>query len=778
METRRHLKFHVTARTAKLIGMENFANAEGAVIELVKNAYDADSSVCYVVFDIQSTPKESAIYIIDKGFGMTDDVITNQWMTIGTDDKLQHAQSSRTGRVKSGAKGIGRFALNRLGAETEMLTFPDDRLFGYRWMLDWRAFDQPGKKLSDIDAILEEIDNEDFLTRCRHFGLDRIEPLFNDLCSTPFKGTLIRISNLNDEWEEDSISNLFGTLEMLIPEHLTADFQLFLYTMSDTEMYGSVPTGGFDDYDYKVSAHYTGGESNVLQISIERNELNLSLLETRYAGVFEQPAMKAFPFRLEDFKKGKFTKEVSMDGFWDKDRLNDVGEFIFTFFFLKNTVNDDSDSLSSRKYPYNGFDSASRKRWLKKFGGVKIYRDNFRVRPYGEPGNDWLRLGERQSQSPGGPGQKMGGYRIRPNQIAGSVYISRLSNLFFNDKSSREGMQENEEFGLLKSLLIRVISEFENDRNTIMFSLSQWDRQNNPSEAKARDLSRHIAEERKRKDESGSQSKKTDEEILAEGYLNMENLLSEKDNELMLLRGLASTGIVVTSFTHELKSLSGRLMPRTGSLETILHNYIKPEELNGIDRFDNPYYHIELIRQEDQKLQQWLQYSLNTIRRDKRERKIVSFHVYFESFGQLWRESLKRKSIHLVIGDVPKELSVKAFEMDLDSIFNNFIANSVYSLLRTDVTDKEIHVSVYRDHDYVAIDFVDNGKGLDKEYQDNPSVIFNALETSTKDKYGNKIGTGMGLYIAKSVVGSYKDASIGLIPVTEGFGIKVLFKLD
>ena len=161
METRRHLKFHVTARTAKLIGMENFANAEGAVIELVKNAYDADSSVCYVVFDIQSTPKESAIYIIDKGFGMTDDVITNQWMTIGTDDKLQHAQSSRTGRVKSGAKGIGRFALNRLGAETEMLTFPDDRLFGYRWMLDWRAFDQPGKKLSDIDAILEEIDNED-----------------------------------------------------------------------------------------------------------------------------------------------------------------------------------------------------------------------------------------------------------------------------------------------------------------------------------------------------------------------------------------------------------------------------------------------------------------------------------------------------------------------------------------------------------------------------------------------------------------------------------------
>lgn len=778
MDTKRHLKFNVTARTAKLIGMENFANAEGAVIELVKNAYDADSSVCYVVFDIQSTPKDSAIYIIDKGFGMTDDVITNQWMTIGTDDKLQHAQSSRTGRVKSGAKGIGRFALNRLGVETEMLTFPDDRLFGFRWMLDWRAFDQPGKKLSDIDAILEEIDNEEFLTKCRDYGFDRIDTLFNDLTSSPFKGTLIRISNLNDEWQAESISKLFGTLEMLIPEHLASDFKLFLYTMSDTEMYGAVPSGGFDDYDYKVSAHYTGAETNILQITIERNELNISLLETRYAGVFEQPAMQAFPFRLEDFKRGKYTKDVSMDGVWDKEHLNDVGEFNFIFFFLKNTINDDSDSLSSRKYPYNGFDSASRKRWLKKFGGVKIYRDNFRVRPYGEPGNDWLRLGERQSQSPGGAGQKMGGYRIRPNQIAGAVYISRLNNLFFNDKSSREGMQENEEFNLLKSLLIRVISEFENDRNTIMYSLSQLDRRLNPSEAKARDLSLHIAEERKKKDEKGAHSAKTHEEILAEGYLNMENLLSEKDNELMLLRGLASTGIVVTSFTHELKSLSGRLMPRTGSLEKILHNFIQPEALIDIDRFDNPFYHIELIRQEDQKLQQWLQYSLNTIRRDKRERKMVSLNDYFESFCQLWRESLQRKSISLIISEVPKDLSVKAFEMDLDSIFNNFIANSVYSLLRTDVKNKEIIVSVYRDHDYVAIDFIDNGKGLDTEYQSNPSVIFNALETSTKDKYGNKIGTGMGLYIAKSVVGSYKDASIGIIPMTNGFGIRVLFKLD
>lgn len=778
MKNQRHLKFNVTARTAKLIGLENFANAEGAVIELVKNAYDADSKVCYVVFDIQATPKDSAIYIIDKGFGMTDEVIENQWMTIGTDDKLIHAQSSRTGRVKSGAKGIGRFALNRLGTETEMLTFPDDREEGFRWVLDWRAFDQPGKKLSEIDATLESINNDEFVNRCKAFQLDKINNLFEDITSKRFKGTLIRITNLNDEWPEESTSSLFGTLEMLIPEHISSDFKLFLYSLNDIDSYGSVPSSGYDDYDYKVSAHYSGGLINTLQITIERNELNLSLLETRYVEVFKQSAMKNFPYRLEDFKKGLFTKTISLEEIWDKSHLNDIGDFDFTFYFLKNTVNDDADSLSARRYPYNGFDSATRKRWLKKFGGVKIYRDNFRVRPYGEPGNDWLRLGERQSQSPGGAGQKMGGYRIRPNQIAGAVYISRLNNVFFNDKSSREGMQENEEFNLLKSILIRVIAEFENDRNTIMYSLSQLDKEKNPSEAKARDLSRSINREREKKNESGTHSEKTTEEILAEGYSNLENLLKEKDDELMILRGLASTGIVVTSFTHELKSLSNRLIPRTASLEQLLNAYIHPESLLGIDKYDNPYYHIELIKQEDQKLQQWLQYSLNTIRRDKRERRLVSFREYFLSFEQLWKESLQRKSITLSISEISEELSVRAFEMDLDSIFNNFVANSVYSLLRTDVKPKEITVSVYRDHDFVSIDFVDNGKGLDREYQDNPNIIFNALETSTKDKYGNKIGTGMGLYIAKSVVDSYRNASIGLIPIHNGFGIKVLFKLN
>lgn len=527
------------------------------------------------------------------------------------------------------------------------------------------------------------------------------------------------------------------------------------------------------DYDYKVMACYPGEKTDTVQITIERNELNLSLLETHYLGVFEQPDMKEFPFRLDDFKQRIFTRDVSVDENWNIDCLNNIGTFDFTFYFLKNTTG----GLSSQKYPYNRFDSADRKRWLKKFGGIKIYNDKSRVRPYGEPGNDWLRLGERQRQSPYGVGQKKGGYRIRPNQIGGSVYISNSKNLFINDQLGHEKMQENEEFNLLKSILLRIIAEFENDRNTIMYNLSQLYKSSNTKESMARNVSKTIVMERVKKDENGSQSKKNHEEVLAEERSYHENLLDKKDYELMLLRGLASVGIFVASFAHELKGLSNKLIPRASIFNEVLQLFIPQESLIGLERFDNPFYHLELIKKEDQKLQEWIKYSLSSIRPDKREWKLVSLYEYFEAFDQLWRKWLQQKSIFLIVNEVPKELIIQAFEMDLDSIFNNLVANSARSLLRTKVERKEIKVSVYRNHDFAVIDFIDNGKGLDSEYKDNPNVIFKAFETSDKDMYGNKISTGMGLYIAKSVVDSYNEASIGIIPTEVGFGIRVQFKI-
>lgn len=809
------IPFKVSARTAKLIGLENFSNEEGAIIELVKNTYDADAKNCILIFDLKydqfvkedgekyqiANRKDSRIYIIDNGNGMTDKVITNQWMTIGTDDKLyQHITEG--GRVKTGAKGIGRFALNRLGLVTELLTISKETKLGSYWKVNWNDFDKSGATVSEIEADLVEklelnLKNE---ISNRFSGFERIEQLLGD---TPFEtGTLIEISSLNDNWELDQLDKLFGNLEMLLPPNEQSDFEIHFFSTSEDDKFGKVKTAYYDDYDYKVETKYFDDEKRTLEIKITRNELDIDIIENRYHEIFEYNSMQKFPFRIQDLKSRTITLNKTLDLILsdeiEPDLINQIGEFTFTFYYLKNTKSDDKQDGDLRKYPYRDFNSANRKSWLKRFGGVKIFRDDFRIRPYGENGEDWLKLGERQAQSPGGAGQKLGGYRIRPNQIAGTINISRIHNLSFQDKSGREGIRENSAFELFKNILKEIISIFEKDRNQIMFHLSEVYKKRN-KEAEAKQKAQEAAdkvkrekelEERAREEQEKNRGNKDDINIpertgqtsereitLADGVHILTREIDEKDNEIRLLRNLASVGLIISSFAHEVKSLRSRLIPRTSFLLRELKNHLNEKELNLLDKDDNPFYMIKLIQEEDTKLKHWLEYSLNTLKRDKRERSNLNFGDYFEGFKSTWCKALDQRNckIHLN-GTKDVAYGFRAFEVDMDSIFNNLLSNSLNALKGVKVEQKAIEISWKKSNDNIEIIFSDNGKGLDKKYEDNPEEIFKLLETSKKDKEGNIIGTGLGLYIVKSIIEEYNNSSISIIKVKNGLSLKITFK--
>ena len=764
------ISFAISARTAQLIGMENFANAEGAIVELVKNAYDADADTCVVVADVRENKTDSKLFIIDNGSGMTDEIIVRHWMTIGTDDKLLNARSSNKKRVRSGAKGIGRFALNRLGTSAGMLSFTTDGAGkGYEWNVDWQEFDQ-ARVLSDVEADLEEITIDYLVERLHEYGIDKL-PIYDKLISENFHGTILCISHLNDDWNDDALNGLLKNLEMLIPAELQTSFGLYLYKMQDLKWCGKINPMEYEDYDYKISARYEGGRE--IKVDIERNELNLSKLETLYNKVFLRDAMKTAPYRLEDFRKREVTQTVQISDKVDAGLLERVGKFGFTFFFLKNTLKDDRDKDGNQKYPYNLFDEAARTHWLDRFGGVRIYRDEFRVRPYGENGDDWLGLGRRQAKSPGGAGQKMGGYKIRPNQIAGIVKISRLTNAAFEDKSSREGIQENEVFTLFKNLLLQIISVFELDRNTIMYNLSELYKEEHPQTTRAKEIA-DKALGSKRENQSKEEE---DLKILAADYKSLEIELSDKEAELSMLRGLASMGISSATFTHELRSVMIRLLPRNELLKNILLQYLPEEQFEGM-RFDNPYQELRNMKEEDERLYNWLLYSLNSIRRSKRDRVDIDLSNYFTSFVESWRPILSRRSIQIDLRITNMNgVLLRGLEMDLDSVYNNFVTNSISAFLTSNENDKTVSVNVSNDHGYAVIDFIDNGVGLSQEYKDNPDIIFNAFETSKVDNRNNKIGTGMGLFIAKGIIGKYQDATIALLPVETGFGIRTIFKI-
>ncbi|WP_046756591.1 sensor histidine kinase [Kordia jejudonensis] len=804
------IPFKVSARTAKLIGLENFSNEEGAIIELVKNTYDADARNCVLIFDLQFIKvnqeneeikeildkEKSSIYIIDNGVGMTDEIISNQWMTIGTDNKL-YKHLTEKGRVKTGAKGIGRFALNRLGLMTKLLTISKETCLGYSWEVSWGDFDKANTTVSQVQADLEKISDlnlkNEIVSKFNH-----IAGLKDLLKSTTFdSGTIIKISNLTDDWEFDQLEKLFGNLEMLLPPKEQSDFDIHFYSTSQTESFGKVKSAYYDDFDYKIKAKYLDDENKTLELKITRNELDVDALENRYKEVFDYKDMSKHPYRLEDFRSKTFTINTSLGTVLssdvEKELINKIGKFGFTFYYLKNTISDDKKDGDLKKYPYNSFNSSNRKAWLKKFGGVKVFRDDFRVRPYGENGEDWLKLGERQAKSPGGAGQKLGGFRIRPNQIAGTINISRIHNLSFQDKSGREGIRENEVFDLFKNILEEIISLFEKDRNTIMFHLSELHKKRNKEEEakrKAQEEADRINNEEENtgeennsndvnENDSQGKSKSTEtEKSLAKGVKLLTEEIEEKEEEIRLLRNLASVGLIISSFAHEVKSLRSRLIPRTTHLIKELRNHLNEKELKlSVDKDDNPFYMIRLIQEEDTKLKHWLEYSLNTLKRDKRERRNLDFNDYFNRFKSTWSKALEQRNIQISLKTEKHQSNkIRAFEVDMDSIFNNLLSNSLNALKGKKDDQKSIEISWKKVGENIEIIFSDNGKGLDKQYQENPDDIFKLLETSKKDKTGNIIGTGLGLYIVKSIIEEYNNSTISIIKAQSGLSLKITFK--
>ncbi|HCL03785.1 MAG TPA: histidine kinase, partial [Lachnoclostridium phytofermentans] len=130
------MKYKISSRATILLGRESVSKVEGALIELIKNTYDADATLCYVYFDTT----EGALFIIDDGTGMTKSVIEDNWMMIGTANKRDEYISGKD-RIKSGEKGIGRFALDRLGGICEMYTKNvNDRMI--KWTTNWNSFER------------------------------------------------------------------------------------------------------------------------------------------------------------------------------------------------------------------------------------------------------------------------------------------------------------------------------------------------------------------------------------------------------------------------------------------------------------------------------------------------------------------------------------------------------------------------------------------------------------------------------------------------------------
>ena len=336
------IPFSVSARTAQLIGQQNFSTAEGAVIELVKNCYDADAKNSIILFDnIDKDIAKHSIFIIDNGDGMTEKIIRDHWMMIGTDNKEDEFETG-SGRVKTGAKGIGRFALDRLGEIAEMFTLPKDGKDGNYWKVNWDDFKQKGISISQVNATLETLPAFDYKSKIIELSgnFSQLEKFIIENSIDFTKGTVIKISKIKEEWTEEEINKLFENLEILIPPKEQPIFSIALFSKNSPTEYGELSGAFYDDYDYKLSAKYLDDENKTVTISIERNELDLKKIEKDYMAVFSMPVMKSSPFDFESMKNEQFEYTISLNELVkgqseidNNNLLSKIGKFGFTFYF-------------------------------------------------------------------------------------------------------------------------------------------------------------------------------------------------------------------------------------------------------------------------------------------------------------------------------------------------------------------------------------------------------------------------------------------------------------
>ena len=746
------LRYKISSRATILLGRESVSKVESAIIELIKNSYDADASICFVYFDIEN----NSLYLIDNGMGMTRKIIEDYWMTIGTDNKKDEYMSPK-GRVKSGEKGIGRFALDRLGVICELYS-KNSMENTIRWKTNWNNFEESGKLLDDIDAEFEFLTDElsSFIPQAILRSINDAEQQMK----TNFNfqsGTIIKVTGLRDDWTESKVNNLKKSLEFLIPP-LEQDSFILCIQRGDNSKYDVVENSFSEDFDYKIESDFNG---ETFKIKLFRKEFETSRIPE---DIFLMEAFKSFPYRKEDFRKEYLIFEYKISELLNSNKeelihaVKKIGSFSFQFTFMKLTMQ------KKEEFYYREIGN-NRKKYLDEHGGIKIYRDNFWVRPYGERASnsfDWLNLESRNNANPVAVSSDVGGWTVRNAQGQGSVFISRIKNTAILDKSSREGIIENDSFTLLKEIIIKIISILEKDRAYIAKQFKLYNNKINKKEI-IKDKSIKLAKIITQNDaNTGVEVDAQDIQGLARTVKYLEEDKEELISELKLMRSLATNGLITTAVVHDLRTLNDLLVNRVSGLESV----IKDNNQGLIER------NLMDLRKSDMFMKSWVSVVLGHVRIDKRKRNNKDIGNTISEIIKSISPILEQKRIKLNF-DNNIRIKKRIFVSDFESIFLNLIINSIESFERKSRTYREVTIIIEEGINEFSILYRDNGYGLDLSFK-NPNEIFEYGISSKTNKEGEKIGTGLGMYILASTIREY-DAKVEIVEFKNSFSLKMIF---
>lgn len=707
-------KIRPAARLIHTIGSDLIGDSYAALVELVKNSYDADATNVDIVFKYTEIEKENALFISirDNGHGMDFDTVINKWLVPATNDKLKRKISKNGTRTLQGRKGIGRFAASILGQEMTLSTV-DENGEKSETVIDWRIF-KTDDYLENIEILVDKNEtNEPSGTEILIIAKDeRYEEII--LNEEGLEETIKKIDSKLSYWNRDTLEQLINELRKLISpfeESIDDEFKINLSfenspfpEIDENIKIDTYPIIKF--YDYRISGTISEkGNANLLF----ENNVNPEVVQKEIISM-----------ALELSGNSKYCGQIKVD-FRVYDREPEAIDNLIN----KGLINPVSKNLMGKRQA---------KMLLDEVYGVNIYKNFFRIRPYGNGGIDWIDLDKRRIQNPT--------QRISNNQIVGFVTIVSEEKSGLEEKSARDGLKDNENFFGLKELVQKALFELEIRRLAYRIKSEKSRGKQNKVQNTINSLF-SLAEVKTSIGKKLSEfkiDKKAIEEIdniLTEEEVKKAELKEEIEKTIAIYQGQATLGKIVNFILHEGRKPLQFFNSETRVMERYLKFYRATKDEEHLDELTKSINGFQI----NSKFISTLFKRISPLAKQKRDKKSVFsvVKVINESLD-VFKSSVDNLNIKVnILGD--EKIEIFGWSEDLYIALTNLIENSVYWLGISKSDTKKITIDVSESSNSVIIDYKDTGPGL-SDLEIESGAIF-------EPGYSKKIdGTGLGLAIA------------------------------
>jgi signal transduction histidine kinase len=715
------LAFRPRARIIRTIGDRLVSGPEAAVIELIKNSHDADASYARVTFVPPLKQNEGLILVEDDGHGMTLEDIEQKWMEPATSDKRDR-KVSPGGRHLVGSKGIGRFAASRLGRYLELVSsaplrphqqvqeesageIPPRMQTTRIAQVDWNAFEEA--------KYLEEV----------RFPVETLPPAGHS-------GTLLKVSALRDDWPEQRLQKLHQELRRLVSPIQDVDgspFRIFLDLSQCT-----LQNCGFDGS--AIVNPDTAGAGQAAHANRQLHEVQpfpiLDACDYAVDGAFDEAGV--FEGTMTIRRAGQEPEKVRLE----LPILPDDGQEPCGIVLVRLNIFDREAAAirsTAEKAGFGTIGVREARKLLDSISGVAIYREGFRIRPYGDSENDWLTLDAKRVQNPT--------MKIGRNQIAGIVTVDDEESSHLIERSSREGLEENGSFRRLQSLISTLLSEaVEPKRRQFRISAGLDARE----ETSFRDVYRRVQMgwSRLLLAKIPEPDRAEAEALVAKESDRLTAYLKRLEERQAQLEAKVTLGLIIGEVMHQGNTPLSFLETETARLARWWPHLLESSAEAVEDRVEVPRL-LNGMGSSSGKLRVLFN-ALSPLSGARRgQPKPYDAAEVIAQTQYLFKTRTEKLGIAFTLSPDASGRKVFGYPDDLATAVTNLVDNAIYWLEHHNIPQPSISVSILSEGDQCVIRIADNGMGIPAEFTDQVFDVGFTLKPN---------GTGLGLSIAHEAI--------------------------